>query len=297
MWRWVDWATKRRPVSDLLSAEKSVMDDRQTTHGRHTPDEFLCEAIHRRRKEPSMSEDMGNPSRAPRRSLRGLAVVGSLTLVATLTFVLLSMTSGTAHGSGTGGGGGCFSTTGPVCVLHSNQADADFGVVDFPACVGTDASVTAFASLSVPGRAASQMVFVSVVTFNPCTGDLIAGASNIDPATGLPQFSGVAQFGSKLTTASLSGTAPMFDLMTGAQVFTSTVNLTWQGFGSSSTFIDSSHVRAAGFTLNEYFHGVSRNAEASGTLTDGTGANAAVSPTTNADLNNATSGTVQLIHS
>lgn len=242
-----------------------------------------------------MSEDMGNPHRAPRRLLRGLAVVGSLALVTTLVFVMLNMTAGTAHGNGAGGG--CFSTAGPVCTLQSHQADADFGSVDVANCVGTDASITAFESLTSPGHAAAQMVFVSIVTFNPCTGNLISGASNIDPSSGQPIFTGSAQFGSKLTSASVAGTAPMFDQSTAVQVFTATINVTWQGFGPSTTFIDSSHQRGAGFTMNERFHGVNRQALAAGTLTDASGTNLAATPTIAADLSNATSGTVQLIHS
>lgn len=230
------------------------------------------------------------------RSLRGLAAIGSVALIASLLLLLMAnLTTGTAHGSGTGGGS-CFATTGPVCTFHSHEADADFGNVDFTACVGTDTTIQAFESLSNPGQTAGQQVFVSIVTFNPCTGALIGGASNLDPNSGQPIFTGSTQFGSKLSTATVSGTAPMFDLFTGTQVFTTTIQLTWQGIGPSSTFIDNSHQRGAGFALNSHFHGVSRGAMASGELTDAGGTNLAATPTTAADLSNATSGTVQLIH-
>jgi hypothetical protein len=88
----------------------------------------------------------------------------------------------------------------------------------------------------------------------------------------------------------------MFDSSTGAPLFTSTINMTWQGFGPTSTFIDNSHIRTPGFLLNSHFMGTSIAAEASGALTDGA-SNLATAPTFNAVLENASSGTVTISHS
>jgi hypothetical protein len=76
----------------------------------------------------------------------------------------------------------------------------------------------------------------------------------------------------------------------------STVTLTLRGYGATTTFIDSSHVRTAGFMMNAHFHGTRRSAEASGVVTDEAGGNLAAVPTLNASLQNSSNGTVVLSH-
>jgi hypothetical protein len=219
-------------------------------------------------------------------------------------------TSRSTHASGSGGGGFCFSTDGPVCTFKDTIAFADFGSVSGGSsvnsssgggggggCVFTDAFLQPMQNLSRPGHSASQTVIVSISEYDACTGMQLVGASNTDPTTGTADFTGTIQFGTGLSTATVNGTAPMFDFVTGAQVFTTTINVTWQGYGPTATSIDSSHFRAPGFVVNSHFHGSSRGAEASGTFTDGTGANLATPPTLNASLDDSSGGTVVITHS
>jgi len=228
----------------------------------------------------------------------GLAVAIAAAAVAVLAAV--SLNTRTAAGAG---GGGCFAATAPVCTFKNHAAFANFGGVQTFAgggggggCIATDAFVEAFESLSMSGHVTTTTVFVSLSAFNFCTGAQFECASNFDPNTGMPLFNGTVQFGLDLTTAAVNGTAPMLDPCTGAS-FTSTINVAWQAFGPNSTIIDSFHFRAPGFLMNAHFMGVSRQAVASGVLTDAAVTNRASTPTVNADVENDTGGTVTITHS
>lgn len=225
----------------------------------------------------------------------GLAMLGLTAVVAILAVTFLAFNAHPAFGSGSGGGG-CFSTSGPVCTFKDHQAFADFSSVSSDGCIFTDAYVQTFENLTSPGRVASQTVYLNISQWDNCTGTLIMGASNFDPSTWQPNFTGTVQFGTQLSTASINGTAAMFDYNTGAQIFTTTINVSWTGYGTTSTFVDSSHFRSPGFLMNSHFTGTNRSAEASGTFTDQSGTNLATPPTLNANLNNDTGGTVQLSH-
>lgn len=227
--------------------------------------------------------------------LVGLALVGLAAVVAVLFVAASPFGARVAHGSGSGGGG-CISTTGPVCHFTSTNAFADFDTVSSDGCTFTFASVQPFDSLTRPGNITSQAVFVAINKFDNCQGTS-ENVSNFDPSTGLSDFTGTIQFGTKLSTATVVGTAPMFDANSGALLFTTSINVTWQGFGATTTFVTNSHSRSPGFIFNTHFSGDSRMAEASGTLTDETGANLATPATLNAQLGNAQSGTVQVIKS
>ncbi len=222
-----------------------------------------------------------------------LSALGLTAVVAILAVTFLALNTHTAFGSGSGGGG-CFSTTGPVCTFKGNQAYADFSSVSADGCIYTDANVSPYESLTNPGRVASQTVYVTESQWNNCTGQFIWGASNMDPSTWTPTFNGTVQFGSQLSSATVNGTAPMFDYTTGAQVFTATLNVTLKGYGPASTYVDSSHYRSPGFVMSTHFNGSSRQAEASGVFTDQAGDNLATPATLNAYLSNASGGTVQL---
>jgi hypothetical protein len=164
-------------------------------------------------------------------------------------------------------------------------------------CVATEAFVSAFESLTSPGRIPTAPVFVSVSKYNVCTNTQIESAANFDPTSGNPVFNGTIQFGTTLGTAAISGSAPMFDTSTGVQLFTSTIKVAWKGYGPTSTFIDSSHFRSPGFLMNSHDRGTSVSAEASGVTTDESGNNLATLPTLNASVENDSSGTVVLSHS
>jgi len=220
----------------------------------------------------------------------GLTVMTVTAVVALLALVaLLPFRAKTALGSGTGGGG-CVSTPQPVCTFHNNSATADFGSVSSDGCIFTEAFIQAFDSLTHPGKVNTQSVFLFVSSFDNCNNVQLEAASNSDPTTGAPSFTGTIQFGSKLTTAQVNGTATLFDFIANT-TRTATIQLTWQGFGAITHSIDSSHFHAPGFLVNSHFNGTSRAAEVSGTLSDGT-TEFAAAPSLTAELDNAKSGTV-----
>lgn len=229
---------------------------------------------------------------ARRRGHTILSAAASVSLIAALALAITGATAPVAHGSGSG----CISPT-PSCTIRGQSADASFNSFDSTGTIVTSAFVSPFASLSIPGRQATQTIYVFVGRFDVSTGNVIDGASNLNLNTGLPDFTGTVQFGSQLASATVNGTAQMYDINTGAPLFISTVNVSWSGFGPTSTFFDSSHQRGFGFLINSHFRGSSRAATAAGTVTDATGTNAAIGTTFYADLVNSTSGTVQLSHS
>lgn len=237
---------------------------------------------------------------ARRAAVTILATVGSAALIAVLSVTFLNATARVAHGSGSGGGG-CYAVSGPVCTFQGMNANADFQTFDSTGCVITDAWAYPYQSLTNPGQIAAQSVFVGITQYNICTnngyGGPVSGVTNINPATGQANFTGTAQFGGNLSGASVNGTVTMYDIATGAQAYTSTVNLTWKGYGPTNTFIDSQHSIGYGFIFNSHFHGTNRQATASGAITDASGANVANGTSAYAGLSNSTSGTVQLSHS
>jgi len=220
-----------------------------------------------------------------------LAVAGFTAMVAILAAVVLHFNTRSALASGSGGG--CFSTTGPVCTFKDNNAFADFGSVSSDGCIFTDATIEPFQSLTRPGNTTSQSAIVFIEKFDVCNNIPLEEASNFGPTKGAPNFTGTIQFGGNLATATVNGTASMFDFISNT-TFTATINVAWQGFGPTTTFIDSSHFRAPNFIVNSHFSGTSRAAEASGILTDETGTNLATPPTLSAGLFNAQGGTVQI---
>lgn len=242
-----------------------------------------------------------------------LSSVAVAALVGALGVAVLTLNAHTAFGSSSGGGG-CFSTSGPVCTYKDHTAYADFGSVSADGCLFTDAFVQAFDNLTSPGHAAGQSVYVNINVWNYCAtgttgasgfsscgpgcgGGLVYSVSNADPVTYVPSFTGTVQFGSSFSSASVTGTATMFDNFTGAPAFTSTVNVAWHGYGPTSTFIDSSHYRAPGFLMIAHSTGTSSGAEASGTVTGQSGTNLATPATLNAALYDVSGGQVQLSRS
>ncbi|HEX9036262.1 MAG TPA: hypothetical protein VF808_04665 [Ktedonobacterales bacterium] len=224
----------------------------------------------------------------------GLSSLGLIALVAVLAVAVLALNTRTAFGSGTGGGG-CFSTTGPTCTFKGMSANIDFSTLSPDGCVVTDAFAGPFQNLTAPGHVATQAVMLDVSQYNICTGTLIYGMSNFDPNTQMPVFNGTFQADQKLSSATLNGTAPMYDFNTGALVYTVSVNLTWKGYGPTSSFMDINSFRGPGFFVKNHFRGESRNATTDGTFTDPSGANLAF-PTPYGFLSNSSGGTTQLSH-
>lgn len=189
-------------------------------------------------------------------------------------------------------GGACFVTTGvPVCTFSTHAASAEFTSVSSDGCASSDSFVEPLEALNSPGRATTSSVVILISQFNSCTGAQIS-ADNIDPGTGMPDFAGTLEFGTRLDSASVIGSAPMFDAFGVNPPFTSTISLSWLGFGPATAFVNVVHFMSPGLIVNFHIRGVMRQATASGMLTDATNSNLASVPAENADLENDTGGTV-----
>lgn len=227
---------------------------------------------------------------------RRLIVIGlsAATLIATVAVVaVMALGTRTALGSGSGGGG-CVSTTGPACTFKNSNAYVYFSGVSSDGCIYTDAQVSLFDSLTAPGRVATQSVTIYISKWDGCNNVPLLQTSNFDPNTWMPTFTGSIQLSSDLSTAKVTGTAPMYDWTSNSPLFTTTLNLTLKGYGPASRYSDSQHFQAPGFIMNNHSTGTTRSAVVSGTFTDNTGSNLAVSASTFADMNNSSGGTVQI---
>ena len=229
------------------------------------------------------------PTRFVALSLAGALLAAAAALLASVEFNTHTAIAG-------GGGAGCFPTSGVVCTVKGQQAFADFSSESPDACTITDVQVAPFDSVVRPAQGqGGQFVLIMITQENVCGTFSYISASNVDPVTNVPDFTGTfqANSGSMLNTASLVGSAPMFDPLDNIQ-FTSTINVAWTGFGPTTTFVDSFHLRSAGLVMNEHVQGSDRQAEASGVVTGPTGTNLASTPTLNADLTSSSGGTVSL---
>src|SRR6185312_12615572 len=111
----------------------------------------------------------------------------------------------TVLGSG-GAGGLCQPSSGsPACTVKAHNAFADFQNASADGCVFSDTSIEAFESMARPGAGTGLAVFINTFSFNDCTGQMVDAASNIEPGTGNPLFTGSAAFSTPLNTASVTG--------------------------------------------------------------------------------------------
>jgi hypothetical protein len=220
--------------------------------------------------------------------------VSVATLIAAVAVVaVMALGTRTALGSGSGGGG-CVSTTGPACTFKDSNAYVYFSDVSSDGCIYTSAQVSLFDSLTAPGRVATQSVTIYISKWDGCNNVSLMEASNFDPNTWMPTFTGSIQLSSDLTIAKVTGTAPMYDWISNSPSFTTTLDLTLKGYGPTSRYSDSQHYQAPGFIMNNHSTGTTRSAMASGTFTDDAGNNLAMSSSIFADMNNSSGGTVQI---
>lgn len=227
----------------------------------------------------------------------GLSVA---TLTATIVAVaVMTLGTRTALGSGSGGGG-CVVTTGttpPTCTFKNNNAYVYFSNVSSDGCIYTNAGVSLYDNLTVPGQSATQTALIFIEKYDECNYVSLMEAGSYDPNTGLSTFTGTIQLASDLSRATVTGTAAMYDWSNGMPTqpsFTTTVNLTFKGYGSISRFSDSQHFHSSAFVMNTHYTGTSRPAEVSGTVTDQDGNNVAALSSTFAELTNSSGGTMQI---
>lgn len=226
----------------------------------------------------------------------GMATLGLSAVVAALVLTVIFYHPGRVYGSGSGGGG-CFATSGPACAFTGHNAYSDFESISQDGCTYTDAGTSIFDNFTNPGKTSTQSVQVYIYIFNQCTGQVVESASNFDPSTYTSDFTGTLTFSRDLSSASVNGTAPLYDNFSGALLGNATIALTWKGYGPTFTFSNTNHYRGAGFLWNSHSTGSNRSAEVAGSLIDQTGTNYAAAPSLNGDLSNSQGGTVQLSRS
>jgi hypothetical protein len=220
--------------------------------------------------------------------------LSAATLIAAVAVVaVMALGARTALGSGSGGGG-CVSTTGPACTFKNNNAYVYVNNASSDGCIYTNAQISLYDSLSNPSGATTQSVTIYISKWDVCNNVSLLEASNFDPNTWMPSFTGTIQLSSDLSTAKVTGTATMYNWVSNVQSFTTNLDLTLKGYGPTSKYSDNQHFQAPGFIMNNHSTGTSRSAFATGTFTDDTGANLTMLSAFG-DMNNSSGGTVQII--
>ena len=120
--------------------------------------------------------------------------------------------------------------------------------------------------------------------YDQCNNVQLELGANFDPITGQADFTGTSNYGVNLTSATVIGTAPLYDVNTGALLFTANIDVTWQRTDAVTYNNDVEIFHSPTINVTTNIHGASAPAVASGSFNDETGANAATSPTSNAAL-------------
>jgi hypothetical protein len=149
--------------------------------------------------------------------------------------------------------------------FRGDTADAYFS--SFDGCVYTDVYVFASdgISQSPPGRGGtSSGTSVSIYKFDSCSETQLLAADGF-----VSLAASAFQVSSKLGSAKLSATVPVYDYVSGLNLNVS-VNLTWTGSGSISRQSYRSQYNSPGCKTHSSFSGTWRSAEVSGSVSDGT---------------------------
>lgn len=157
-------------------------------------------------------------------------------------------------------------------------------------CIETSVFVAATEGVSQnpprPGSPVSQVaLFISQFDF--CTGTLLVSAESF---SSVPEAD--FQVSKKLEQATLNTTVTVTNFASDPPAsFDVFIDLTWTGTGILSRQSNKSHFKNPGCIIHNRFHGTSRTAEASGSVSDGT-MNYTPQPSVEAFIVSAKSGTV-----
>jgi hypothetical protein len=170
-------------------------------------------------------------------------------------------------------------------------AEAVFDTVDSSGCIETFVTVIAEdRRIKQAGPAeATLRAMVDLFQIDSCSGKLLLSAFGL--ATLTPdQF----QIDKQFNAATLNATIEVTDSLS-SNTFPVNVSVRWTGSGDIVTVKNHDHLKEPGFKLNARFTGTSRNATASGTVTDGT-TNFTPQPAVVADMGSTKRGEVVIIH-
>ena len=175
--------------------------------------------------------------------------------------------------------------------LKGAAAQAEFESVDGSGCVVTDVFVQGQQvkekNTPIPS---GTLALVSVSEFDQCTFTQLVFA---DGSASLP--ASAFQIDPKLNAASLIGSVDVTDILT-SNTFTVDVNVAWTGSGAIDLQKSHQQFKSGGFTVIDNFHGASRLATATGTVSQG-GTTLVSGDAVFADLFNSNEGTVQIVKS
>ena len=192
--------------------------------------------------------------------VRTLMALGPLAIVAAI--ILAPSALPTAHANGIDG---CAPSPASACVVQTRTAQANFRGVSGTTCpLDTYASVVATRTVQHPGDTVSDELNVLIIE-SDCNG-LVEHAHNTD-FTGTIRFAGV-------TTSTVRGAATMVDTISGAS-FTTTIDLTWQGSGTTMSGSSTSQTTVGNVIITTNDRISTRFASVSGALTNADGFNLA----------------------
>jgi hypothetical protein len=170
-------------------------------------------------------------------------------------------------------------------------ATAVFDTVDSSGCIETVVTVIAedrrIKQASPPE--ATLRAIVELFQFDSCSGKLLLSAFGLAPLTP-DQF----QIDKQFNAATLNATIEVTDFVS-ENTFPVDVSVRWTGSGDIVREKDHVHLKEPGFKLNGHFTGTSRNAAASGTVSDGT-TNFTPQPAVSAEMGSTKRGEVVIIH-
>lgn len=170
-------------------------------------------------------------------------------------------------------------------------AEAAFHTEDSSGCIETFVTVIAEDGRSKQAGPpeATLRASVELFQFDSCSGKLLLSAFGLAVLTP-EQF----QIDKQLNAATLNATIEVTDFVS-RSTFPVDVSLNWTGSGDIVSVKNHVQLKEPGFKLNSRFTGTSRNATASGTVSDGT-TNFTSQPAVFADMGSSKGGEVEIIH-
>jgi hypothetical protein len=147
-----------------------------------------------------------------------------------------------------------------VSRFHGLSAQANFDNLSPNGCIDTFVFVDGFQNTFNKQTSSGADVFIG--QFDNCTNTQLLGASG---STFNPTF----QVSNKLASASLSATISVFDFVSG-NTFDVSVSVAWTSTSAIGHENQTFHFHTKAFTENAHFNADFRDANASGTVSDGT---------------------------
>ena len=147
-----------------------------------------------------------------------------------------------------------------VSKFHGLSAQANFDNLSPDGCIDTFVFVDGFQNTF--GKQTSSGADVFIGQFDICTNTQLLSASG---STSNPNF----QIDKKLLSASLNTTISVFDSVSG-NTFNVSVSVAWTSTSAIAHENSTFHFHTKGFTENSHFNANFRDANASGTVSDGT---------------------------